>query len=193
MGTAGINFVYSKWCFPCQAKHVYRCWAIEPACWQVCKTIPTFWDFLYKWREEQNSKHLLLQLKRKDLLITRAAMDCSQVAREREEGYLLSTRSILTLLSFGQFWGTWQNHWSSYILIIIIDFFQFGRDLKDHLVLVGKSTVWTRWPIILSSWILSVHCWGIHHFPHNGEIIAMANCSHCEKFSSCVRLESSQA
>ncbi|KAK4828564.1 hypothetical protein QYF61_027533 [Mycteria americana] len=36
----------------------------------------------------------------------------------------------------------------------------------------------------------SVQCWGIHHFP--GEIIPMANFSHCEKFSSCVQLESPQ-
>lgn len=46
MGTAGINFVYRKQCFSCQAKHVYRCWAVEPVCWQVDKTVPTSWDCL---------------------------------------------------------------------------------------------------------------------------------------------------
>ena len=38
--------------------------------------------------------------------------------------------------------------------------------------------------------LISVQCWGIHHFP--GEIIPMADCSHSEKFPSCVQLESPQ-
>lgn len=46
MGTAWINFVYRKQCFSCQAKHIYRCWAIEPECWQVNKTVPASWDCL---------------------------------------------------------------------------------------------------------------------------------------------------
>lgn len=69
---------------------------------------------------------------------------------------------------------------------------QAGSDLEDHLVrhflakTLSDKTI--HHPVLLN--LKSVQCQGIHHSPE--ESIPMANRSHCEQFSSCLYLESSQ-
>lgn len=134
-----------------------------------CKTIPTFWDFLYIWTEKQNNKHLLLQLKKERFTNYWSKNELLSGSKKEEEG----------CLTFGQFLGTWQ----SLVIFHPDNHYRLIPDWKEpqgssSSIFAGKSIVWMRWPITLSSWILSVQCWGIHHFPHNGEIIPMADYSH---------------
>lgn len=85
-------------------------------CWPLWSNGAQLLDFWMERRAEQQvSASAALK---KDLLITRAAMECSQVAEEREGACLLATRSILTIFPSGQFSGIWQNHGSSFNLII---------------------------------------------------------------------------
>lgn len=67
---------------------------------------------------------------------------------------------------------------------------QFRRDLKDHVVrsFLAKAQFRQDGPVQLS--LKNVQCRAIHHFPR--EFCLIADCSHCEKISSHVKLESSQ-
>jgi len=76
-------------------------------CWPLWSHGALSLDFWMERRAEQQAPVAEAWKERKDLLVTRAAMERSQVASEREEGCLLATRSILTLFPSGQLAGTW--------------------------------------------------------------------------------------